>query len=250
VNSTLVLLTTLLLAPLATICGATQPDPIPPVRTDLPQVEKFNGKPYNVLFIAIDDLNDWVGAFGGAPQAQSATPRMDKFAQNGAVVFQQANCAGPVCCPSRSALLSGFMPNRSGIYGNSQNMLNSRIVQTHYTLPEYFSKHGYRTLSTGKIFHKHAGDDGQWAFDEWAPTQGGLGSQVDPDHLTSANRKLVDGKPATFGSAQASGKSKENDTGDGEGVDFAWGPTKGPKEESRDWESGGLGGGATGQAIR
>ena len=81
--------------------------------------------PYNVLFIAIDDLNDWVGAFGGAPQAQSATPRMDKFAQSGSVVFQQANCAGPVCCPSRSALLSGFMPNRSGVYGNSQDMLDA-----------------------------------------------------------------------------------------------------------------------------
>ena len=189
--------------------------------------------PYNVLFIAIDDLNDWVGIFGGAPQAQSATPQMDKFAQKGAIVFQQANCAGPVCCPSRSALLSGFMPNRSGIYGNSQNMRNSKLVQTHYTLPEYFSKHGYRTISTGKIFHKHAGDDGQWAFDEWVPTEGGSGSQVDPQHLTSRSRNLIDGKPAPF----APMKSDGNDSGDGEGVDFAWGPSKGAKEESRDWKA-------------
>lgn len=187
----------------------------------------------NVLFIAIDDLNDWVGIFGGAPQAKSATPRMDKFARSGSMVFQQANCAGPVCCPSRSALLSGFMPNRSGIYGNSQNMLNSEMVQTHYTLPEYFSQHGYRTLSTGKIFHKHAGDDGQWAFDEWVPTEGGNGSQVDPQHLTSRNRNLIDGKPAPFGAI----KSGQADTGDGEGVDFAWGPSKGPKEESKDWKA-------------
>ena len=209
-------LATLLLAPLANLTAAEKPR-----------------APYNVLFIAIDDLNDWVGAFGGAPQAQSATPRMDKFARNGSVVFQQANCAGPVCCPSRSALLSGFMPNRSGIYGNSQNMRDSELVQTHYTLPEYFSKHGYRTLSTGKIFHKHAGDDGQWAFDEWVPTEGGSGSQVDPQHLTSRNRNLIDGKPAPF----APLKSRGNDSGDGEGVDFAWGPTKGPKEESRDWKA-------------
>ena len=76
---------------------------------------------------------------------------MDQFANNGSVVFQQANCAGPICCPSPSALLSGFMPNRTGVYTNSQNMRGSGLVQTHLTLPEYFSKQGYRTLSTGKI---------------------------------------------------------------------------------------------------
>ena len=183
--------------------------------------------PYNVLFIAIDDLNDWVGTFGGSPQAKSATPQMDKFAQGGSVVFQQANCAGPVCCPSRSALLSGFMPNRSGIYGNSQDMLESKLVQTHYTLPEYFSAHGYRTLSTGKIFH---GGLAAWPFDEWYPKQGGSGSQVDPAHLTSRKRNLIDGQPAPFGPA----KGERDDSGDGEGVDLSWGPTKGPKEQSKD----------------
>jgi arylsulfatase A-like enzyme len=213
---TLTLLTTLLLSPLVNITAA-----------------EAARAPYNVLFIAIDDLNDWVGVFGGAPQAQSATPRMDKFAQSGSVVFQQANCAGPVCCPSRSALLSGFMPNRSGVYGNSQNMLDSKLVQTHYTLPEYFSKHGYRTLSTGKIFHKHGGDDGQWAYDEWAATEGGSGSQVDPEHATSRSRNLIDGKPAPFPPSKSTG----NDGSDGEGVDFAWGPSKGPKEQNRDWKA-------------
>jgi arylsulfatase A-like enzyme len=105
--------------------------------------------PYNVLFIAVDDLNDWVGPFGGAPQKKSATPHLDRFAQRGSVVFQQAQCAGPVCGPSRSALLSGFMPHRSGVYGNSQNMRGSELVKTHLTLPEYFSKHGYRPQASG-----------------------------------------------------------------------------------------------------
>jgi arylsulfatase A-like enzyme len=196
---------------------------------NLPAAEPARA-PYNVLFIAIDDLNDWGGVFGGAPQAKSATPRMDQFAQSGSVVFQQANCAGPVCCPSRSALLSGFMPNRTGIYGNSQNLLDSQLVQTHFTLPEYFSQHGYRTLSTGKIFH---GGLAAWAFDEWVAKQGGSGSQVDPEHATSRKRNLVDGKLAPFPPSRSAG----NDSGDGEGVDFAWGPAKGPKEQSRDWKA-------------
>ena len=197
---------------------------------DLPAAEPARA-PYNVLFIAIDDMNDWVGAFGGAPQAQSATPRMDKFAEGGSVVFQQANCAGPVCCPSRSAMLSGFMPNRTGVYGNSQDMLDAKLVQTHFTLPEYFSRHGYQTLSTGKIFH---GGSVAWAFDEWAPTQGGSGSIVDPAHLTSRNKSLIDGKPASFPAMKGDG----DEGGDGEaGTEFAWEPSKGPKELSKDWKS-------------
>lgn len=189
--------------------------------------------PYNVLFIAVDDLNDWVGAFGGAPQRRSATPKLDRFAQNGAVVFQQAQCAGPVCGPSRSALLSGFMPHRSGVYGNSQNMLRSDLVKTHLTLPEYFSRHGYRTLSTGKIFHKHPGDEGHWAFDQWDTTGGGSGSRPDPQRITSRRQNLFEGKPIPRPAEIREGLK----SGDTDGTEFAWGPTVGPKEESKDWKA-------------
>jgi len=94
----------------------------------------------NVIMIAVDDLNDWIGAFGGNPQM--LTPNMDKLADM-SVVFRNTSCAGPVCCPSRSALLSGFLPSRTGVYGNGNNMLDSKLVQEHATLPEYFSKNGY-----------------------------------------------------------------------------------------------------------
>ncbi len=140
-------------------------------------VSTFAEERPNVLFIAIDDLNDWVSSYEGHPQAK--TPHLDAFAETGAVVFQNAHCAAPVCGPSRSALLSGFMPNRSGIYGNSQNMLDAELVKTHATLPEYFSKNGYRSLSRGKIFHSHYSiggiDKGQWAFDNWSSNESGSG---------------------------------------------------------------------------
>jgi choline-sulfatase len=177
----------------------------------------------NVLLIAIDDLNDWVGAFGGNPQM--LTPNMDRLASQ-SVVFQNANCAGPVCGPSRSALLSGFMPYNTGIYSNSNNMLNSEIVQTHATLPEYFSKNGYVTISKGKIFHKHitenGWDHGQWAFDIWEQEKGKGGIQK--DKLFSRNKSIINGK-----------KIEDNPYAQSGGTEFAWAPTSEPKEVTLDF---------------
>ena len=62
----------------------------------------------NVLFIAIDDLNDWVGCLGGHPQA--ITPNLDRFAGSG-VLFNNAHCPAPACNPSRSAIMTGLSPN-------------------------------------------------------------------------------------------------------------------------------------------
>ena len=65
----------------------------------------------NVLFIAVDDLNDWIGCLGGHPQA--LTPNMDRLAKRG-VLFTNAHCAAPACNPSRAAVFSGLMPARTG----------------------------------------------------------------------------------------------------------------------------------------
>ena len=70
----------------------------------------------NVLFIAIDDLRDWVGYFGRNPQAK--TPNFDRLAKL-ATSFTRAYCASPVCNPSRAALMSGLRPSTSGVYENN-----------------------------------------------------------------------------------------------------------------------------------
>ena len=59
----------------------------------------------NVLFIAVDDLNDWVGCFGGNPQVK--TPNFDRFHAQGGMAMFNAHAPSTVCCPSRSALLTG-----------------------------------------------------------------------------------------------------------------------------------------------
>ncbi|MCH7910194.1 MAG: sulfatase-like hydrolase/transferase, partial [Candidatus Hydrogenedentes bacterium] len=72
-------------------------------------------KRFNVLFLAVDDLNDWVGCLGGHPQAK--TPNIDSLAEKG-VLFEQAYCSAPLCNPSRTSIMTGLNPSTTGIYGN------------------------------------------------------------------------------------------------------------------------------------
>lgn len=108
----------------------------------------------NVLFIAIDDLNDWVGCLGGYP-GRVHTPNIDALAKRG-VIFTNAHCASPVCCPSRTAALSGLLPSTTGIYNNQQWWKPHRPNLT--TLPSHFRTHGYRIIAAGKLFHHTAGN--------------------------------------------------------------------------------------------
>ena len=70
----------------------------------------------NVLFIAIDDQNDWIGYLGGHPNA--ITPNIDKLASRG-TAFTNAHCQAPLCNPSRTSIMTGLRPSSTGIYGLS-----------------------------------------------------------------------------------------------------------------------------------
>jgi arylsulfatase A-like enzyme len=102
----------------------------------------------NVLFISIDDLNDWVGVLGGHTQAQ--TPNIDRLVRRG-VHFTNAHCAAPACNPSRTATLTGIRPSTSGVYTNRQAWRPA--LPDALTLPQQFKRNGYETLGAGKIFH-------------------------------------------------------------------------------------------------
>ena len=71
----------------------------------------------NVLFIAVDDLNDWINCLGGRNNVH--TPNFDRLAKRG-VLFTNAHCAAPSCNPSRVAMMTGVAPSSSGIYSNGQ----------------------------------------------------------------------------------------------------------------------------------
>jgi len=139
----------------------------------------------NVLFIAIDDLNDWIGALGGHPQAR--TPNLDRLAKRG-VLFTRAYCAAPACNPSRASLMTGILPSTSGVYYNPQPW--RKAMPDAVTLPQHFTKHGYWSAGAGKIYHGAFPDPASWQA--YFPNQ----KQNKPPDPTPAQRP-VNGIPKT-----------------------------------------------------
>jgi arylsulfatase A-like enzyme len=111
----------------------------------------------NVLFIAVDDLNDWTNDLGGYPGVK--TPNLDRLAERG-VLFTRAYCNAPACNPSRTSLLTGIRPSTSGVYHNNQPW--RPVMPDAVTLPQHFMAHGYHVVGGGKIFHGPYNDLASW----------------------------------------------------------------------------------------
>lgn len=124
----------------------------------------FTQEKPNILFIAVDDLNDWIGVLGGHPQ--TLTPNMDKLASKG-ILFTNAHCQAPICGPSRASLMSGLYPTSTGNYlqlkDNQIQKSNEASAQSVF-LPDYLEGQGYKTMGVGKIYHN---GDGAKTFDEY-----------------------------------------------------------------------------------
>lgn len=104
----------------------------------------------NVLFIAIDDLNDY--ACGLNPDFRASTPNMDRLARRG-TLFTNAHCAAPVCNPSRASTITGVSPSTSGVYTNRHDWRENEYLKSITTLPQHFRDNGYKVIGGGKLYH-------------------------------------------------------------------------------------------------
>ncbi|MEM1227939.1 MAG: sulfatase [Planctomycetota bacterium] len=114
----------------------------------------------NVLFLVVDDMNDWVNCLGGY-NGKTSTPHIDRLAKRG-VLFTNAHCPSPKCAPSRAAVLTGMRPSTTGLYENSHWWLPN--LPDVVTIPMRFRQEGYHVVGAGKIFHHTAGNHppNQW----------------------------------------------------------------------------------------
>lgn len=117
------------------------------------------GQP-NVIFIAVDDMNDWSSPMGSN---MAKTPNLDRLADMG-VTFTNAHTAGIYCAPSRSAIFTGRYAFKTGCYSNHVY---------YFDHPEYrplqvaFKEGGYAVYGTGKLFHHPEGGLDQRGWDEF-----------------------------------------------------------------------------------
>lgn len=148
--------------------------------------------PPNVLFLAIDDLNTWLGCLDDHPNAK--TPHLDRLAARG-TLFTNAHCQAPICGPSRASLMTGLRPSTTGIYGqiNDQKIRQAdSLLSDVIFLPQYFQQAGYKTMGKGKLFH-HFAPEG--VFEERGGRVGGFGPK--PEKRFKYDPEWFDKPPGT-----------------------------------------------------
>lgn len=106
---------------------------------------ELQGQGPNILFIAVDDLNCDIGAYGNRVVK---SPNIDQLAAEG-VLFSNNYCQQPVCGASRASLLSGFTPEHTGVTSFYTYMRD--LYPDMVTLPQFFKNAGYNTVGLGKI---------------------------------------------------------------------------------------------------
>lgn len=150
----------------------------------------FAMKP-NVLFIAIDDMNDWTMLFDKDNPIQ--TPNLIRLAKRG-TFFTHAYCVAAACCPSRGAVLSGLRPETTGLYDNGKGDWRAAIdpTQTPF-IPQYFARFGYITRGAGKILHGYQSAENCPTFQEFGPGGGNYSKKLEHNlnGYSSENSKLL-----------------------------------------------------------
>ncbi len=117
----------------------------------------------NVLFLSVDDINDWIGVYGGHPDTR--TPHMDALAGR-STMFTRAYCSVPLCHPSRIATMTGRRPHNTAVYSAQVGWRD--VIPDALHLAAHFRSNGYETLSAGKVYHwtDKFGEPGEpWLWD-------------------------------------------------------------------------------------
>ncbi|MDX1640058.1 MAG: sulfatase [Balneolaceae bacterium] len=140
----------------------------------------------NIIFITVDDLNDWVGVMGGHPQ--TSTPNIDRLASNG-MFFSNAHAQTAICNPSRSSFMTSMYPSSTGIYFNSGRIDESKTAKKNVVLTKRFEKGGYYVTGAGKLFH--SGSDGLY-IENHAGHFGGFGPLPEQKLSSYSGHRLRD----------------------------------------------------------
>lgn len=116
----------------------------------------------NVLLICVDDLRPELASFGAS---HIHSPNMDRLAAEGRA-FHRHYVNSPSCGPSRYTLLTGcYGPANNQALFQRAKKFSTNPASVPPSMPEWFRKHGYTTVSVGKVSH-HPGGRGGTDWDD------------------------------------------------------------------------------------
>ncbi|MEM6470399.1 MAG: sulfatase [Planctomycetota bacterium] len=184
----------------------------------------------NFLFVAVDDLNDFSGYSANEPGnflqtiypdadvraavTRRLTPNLNQLAKQSAP-FVRAYCPSALCGPSRTSLMTGVAPFRSGYYTHSRHFRTYDSLKDAVTLPQQLKRHGYFTTGLGKLFHKPVGNAKGPLKDDWADARHSWSVWI--NHATGCNG----GKPGKYSPP--------------DGGNMVFGPSRLSLRQSGDW---------------
>ncbi|MCA9126398.1 MAG: sulfatase [Planctomycetales bacterium] len=164
----------------------------------------------NVLFIAVDDLRPQLACYG---QSFMHSPNIDRLATQG-VLFERAYCMVPTCGASRAALMTSVRPAPKRFVNHlawaEQDAPDAVPLHTH------FNRHGYKTISLGKVFHHKQDHADGWTEPAWRSSKPGYQLKQATAEAIELNKSTWPNKNKHNGPAYESADAEEKDYPDGD----------------------------------
>lgn len=110
----------------------------------------------NIVVLLADDLG--YGDLGCYGNTQISTPNLDRMATQG-MLLTSCYASAPMCSPSRAGLLTGKIPNRTGVYDWIAPDSIHHLKTAELTIAEILKEAGYQTAHHGK-WHLNGKMDG------------------------------------------------------------------------------------------
>ena len=101
----------------------------------------------NIVWLIAEDMSPHFGCYG---ERTIATPNVDKLAANG-LLFERAFVTGPICSPSRSAMITGMYQTTIGAHHHRSGVGSEKIHLPDGVkiVPQLFQQAGYHTSNSG-----------------------------------------------------------------------------------------------------